>query len=131
MAGGLLMTKLILEDKTYLIRGACFEVYKDKGPGFLEAVYQECVELELLRQGIPFVAQQELQLSYKGQTLSQTYKPDFICFGSVIVEIKAVSELTDEHRAQVHNYLKATGMRVALLVNFGHYPMVEIERIVR
>lgn len=62
-------------------------------------MYQECLELELTRQGISFLSQQELQLSYKGQTLSQTYKPDFVCFGSVIVEIKAVSELTDEHRA--------------------------------
>lgn len=125
------MAKLLLEDETYLLRGACFEVYRDKGAGFLEAVYQECLELELTRQGIPFLAQQELRLSYKGQALSQTYKPDLVCFGTVIVEIKAVSELTDEHRAQVHNYLKATGLQVALLVNFGHYPLVEIERIVR
>ena len=74
---------------------------------------------------------QELHLSYKGQVLDQKYKPDFVCFGAVIVEIKAATELTDEHRAQVHNYLKATGLRIALLVNFGHYPMIEIERIVR
>ena len=125
------MALLLLEDETYLIRGACFEVYKNKGAGFLEAVYQECVSLELTSQRIPFVAQLELQLSYKSQILSQTYKPDFVCFGTVIVEIKAVTELTDEHRAQVHNYLKATGLRVALLVNFGHYPMIEIERIIR
>ena len=125
------MAKLLLEDETYLIRGACFEVYKDKGAGFLEAVYQECVSLELTSQGIAFVAQRDLQLSYKGQILSQTYKPDFVCFGTVIVEIKAVAQLTDEHRAQVHNYLKATGLRVALLVNFGHFPKIEIERIVR
>jgi GxxExxY protein len=123
------MTKLLLEDETYLIRGACFEVYKDKGAGFLEAVYQECLSMELAGQRIPFVAQQELQLSYKGQMLTQTYMPDFVCFATVVVEIKAVTELTDQHRAQVHNYLKATGLRVALLVNFGHYPMSE--RIVR
>ena len=92
------MVKLLLEDETYLIRGACFEVYKDKGAGFLEAVYQECVSLELTSQGIAFVAQRELQLSYKGQILSQTYKPDFVCFGTVIVEIKAVTELTDASR---------------------------------
>lgn len=125
------MAKLLLEDETYLIRGACFEVYKDKGAGFLEGVYQECLGMEFTNQRIPFIAQHELQLSYKGKILEQTYKPDFICFGTVIVEIKAVTELTDEHRAQVHNYLKATGLRVALLVNFGHYPMIEIERIVR
>jgi GxxExxY protein len=125
------MSKLLLEDETYRIRGACFEVYKDKGAGFLEGVYQECLCLEFAHQGIPFVTEQELHLFYRGRTLVQTYKPDFICFGAVIVEIKAVTALCDEHRAQVHNYLKATGLRVALLINFGHYPMIEIERIVR
>lgn len=125
------MSKLLLEHETYLIRGACFEVYKEKGCGFLEGVYHECLELEFSRQGIPFVSEQELTLAYKGQTLRQTYKPDFICFGQIIVEIKAMAELTDTCRAQVHNYLKATGFHVALLVNFGHYPTVEIERIVR
>ena len=122
--------ELILRDECYAVMGACFEVYKEKGCGFLEAVYQECLELELGRQGISFVAQPELSLSYKGRTLKQTYKPDLICFGSVLVELKAVSQLADEHRAQVINYLHATGLRVGLLVNFGHYPKVEWERIV-
>jgi GxxExxY protein len=122
---------LVFEEETYKILGACFEVYKDKGCGFLEAVYQECLEIELGLQAIPFQSQSELQLTYKGQVLKQTYVPDFICFGKVILEIKAVTELTDGHRAQVHNYLKATGYRVGLLVNFGHYPKVEYERIIR
>lgn len=122
--------KLIHEEETYRIRGACFEVYKEKGCGFLEAVFQECLEMEFQIQGIPFVAQPELALGYKGRPLRQKYKPDFICYGKVLVELKAVSKLTDEHRAQVINYLHATGLRVGLLVNFGHYPKVEDERIV-
>lgn len=122
---------LILEQETYKLLGACFEVYKDKGCGFLEPVYQECLEIELGLQQLPFVPQSELRLNYKGKTLKQRYVPDFICFEKIILEIKAVSQLTDKHRAQVHNYLKATGYRVGLLVNFGHYPKVEHERIVR
>lgn len=123
------MTDIIYRDESYRIMGACFEVYKEKGCGFLEAVFQECLELELGDQSIPFVAQQNLSLSYKGRTLKQTYSPDFVCYGKIIVEIKAVSALTDEHRAQVHNYLRATGHRLGLLVNFGHFPKVESERI--
>lgn len=124
-------SKLILEKETYAIRGACFEVYKEKGCGFVESVYQECLEMEFALQGILFVPQPRLELEYKGRKLRSEFQPDFICFNQVIVELKAVKELTDEHRAQVHNYLKATGHRVGLLVNFGHYPGVEIERIVR
>ncbi len=122
---------LLYEEESYAILGACFEVYKDKGCGFVEAVYQECLELELCFQTIPFVPQSELQIVYKGHTLRQTYKPDFICFGKIIVEIKAVSALDDEHRKQVHNYLKATGFRLGLLINFGHHPKLEFERIIR
>ena len=122
------MSKLILEDETYAIRGACFEVYKEKGSGFLESVYQECLELEFHLQGIPFVARPELRLTYKGMPLAQKYVPDLIVFEKVIVELKAVRELTDQHRAQVLNYLKSTGIQVGLLVNFGHFPKVEIER---
>jgi len=123
--------KIVFKEESYKIVGACFEVYKDKGPGFLEAVYQECLEIEFGLQHIPFVAQGELGLSYKGRRLRQTYQPDFVCFGKIILEIKAVSALADEHRAQVHNYLKATGHRLGLLVNFSHYPQLEYERIVR
>ena len=122
---------LVFEEETYKLLGACFEVYKDKGCGFLEAVYQECLEIELGFQQLPFLPQSELQLTYKGKILKQRYVPDFICFDKIILEIKAVSKLVDEHRAQVHNYLKATGYKVGMLVNFGHYPKVEHERIVR
>jgi GxxExxY protein len=123
-------SKLIYEEETYKIIGACFEVYRDKGCGFVEPVYQECLEIELRLQGIPFAAQKKLTLEYKDCPLKSTYEPDLICFDLIVVELKAVSELTDEHRAQLQNYLKATGLKLGLLVNFGHYPKVQIERIV-
>ena len=123
------MNQIIYPEQSYKIMGACFEVYKEKGCGFLEAVFQECLEMELADQGIPFVAQQRLSLTYKGRPLKQTYAPDFVGYDNILLEIKAVSHLTDEHRAQVHNYLCATGYRLALLVNFGHFPKVESERI--
>ncbi len=124
------MSDVIYREESYRIVGACFEVYREKGAGFLEAVFQECLELELADQTIPFRAHPSLQLSYKSRPLKQTYTPDFECYGKIILEIKAVSALTDEHRAQVHNYLRATGHRLGLLVNFGHYPKAECERIV-
>ena len=123
-------TKLILEDETYAILGACFEVYKEKGCGFLEAVYQECLEVELGLREIVAEPLVQLPLFYKGRPLKKTYQADFICFDKVLVELKAVSHLTDEHRAQVQNYLHATNLRVGLLVNFGHHPKVEHERFV-
>ena len=100
------------------------------GCGFVEPVYQECLEFELGIQGLPFIAQAALRLRYKGRRLKRRYSPDFILFEKIVMEIKAVKELTDKHRAQVHNYLKATGFRLGLLVNFGHYPKIEYERIV-
>jgi GxxExxY protein len=122
-------TELIYKDECYAIIGACFNVYKDKGCGFLEPVYQECMEIELAHQTIPFVAKPKLPLSYRGHPLRQHYESDFICYGRIIVELKAVTLLADEHRAQVINYLKATGYKLGLLVNFGHYPRVEWERL--
>ncbi len=116
------------KEESYRIMGACFAVYKDKGNGFLKAVYQECLAIELAEQAIPFVECPILDLEYKGRRLSQTYKPDFICFERIIVEIKAVKTLADEHRAQTIHYLKATGMELGLLVNFGHHPKIEYER---
>ncbi|ORC35713.1 GTP-binding protein [Marispirochaeta aestuarii] len=122
---------LLFEEESYQIRGAIFEVYREMGCGFLEAVYQECLEKELNKQRIPFIAQPELELFYKDEKLQQTYKPDLICYDQIIVELKAVREVCDEHRAQLHNYLKATGLKLGLLVNFGHYPKATIERIVK
>ncbi len=118
------------KEKCYQIQGAVFDVYREMGCGFLEAVYQECLGKELSKRGIPFVAHQELRLFYKGEALRQIYVPDFICHDSIIVEIKALSATTGAHKAQVMNYLKATGMRLGLLVNFGCYPKAIVERIV-
>ena len=124
------MNKLLFEEETYLIRGAVFEVYKNIGCGFLEAVYQECLELELWERGIPFKSQVELRLNYKGTNLQQYFRADIICFDKIIVEIKAVTQLSDIHKAQLLNYLKVTGFKLGLLVNFCSFPTATIERIV-
>lgn len=121
----------LFEGESYLIRGAVFEVYREMGCGFLEAVYQECLEKELRKQNIPFVSQPALELFYKKEKLQQSYKPDLICYGKIIVEIKAVKEICNEHRAQLHNYLKATKLQLGFIVNFGHYPKAIIERVVK
>lgn len=124
------MTELIYKEESYKIIGACFEVYKEMGCGFLEPVYQECLEKELTLHGIPFDAQKIVELNYKGQKLDKIYKPDFLCFDKIIIEIKAVSKLNNEFRAQIINYLNATNMRLGLLINFGHFPKIEHERYV-
>lgn len=123
-------SEILFKEESYQIMGACFEVYKEKGSGFLEAVYQECLALEFEQQEVPFVEQPRLGLEYKGQPLQQSYEPDFLCFGKILVEIKAVKQVADEHRSQVINYLKASGHQLELLVNFGHYPKIEYERFV-
>lgn len=125
------MAEIVYKEESYQIVGSCFEVYNEMGCGFLEPVYQECLAIEFRLRSIPFIEQHELTLEYKGETLESTYKPDFICYDRIIVELKAVSDLTDKHRAQVHNYLKATGYRLGLLVNFGQHPKLQYERIVR
>lgn len=125
------MARIILKDESYAIMGACFEVYREKGCGFIEPVYQEWLEIELGLQSIPFAATPKLPLSYKNKKLKKIFRPDFICYGLMIVEIKALSALNDQHRAQVHNYLRATGFELGLLVNFGTTPKIEYERIVR
>jgi GxxExxY protein len=125
------MTEIIYKKESYAIVGACFEVYNEKGCGFLEPVYQECLGIEFEYQRIPAIPKPSLTLSYRGRSLMQTYEPDFVCFEKIIVELKAVSALTDEHRAQLLNYLHATGFELGLLVNFGHYPRLEYERIAK
>ena len=124
------MADIIHKLESFEIMGACFEVYKEKGNGFVESVYQECLEMELGDRKIPFKAQVELALAYKGRPLKSKFKPDFICYDKIVLELKAVTGLSDEHRAQVHNYLRATGMKLGVLVNFCHYPKLEYERIV-
>ena len=122
-------TELIYKEESYPLIGACFEVYKNKGCGFLEPVYHECLEIELEFRRIPFLSKPPQTLQYRGRTLVQIFSPDFICYEKIILEIKAVSTLCDEHRAQVLNYLSATGYKLGLLVNFGHYPRIDYERL--
>jgi len=122
-------TEILYKEDSYKIVGACFEVYREKGCGFLEAVYQECLEIELRLQGIPYVPKKPLALEYKGNPLRSSYESDFICYDKIVLELKAVSDLAGEHRAQVQNYLKATGLRLGMLVNFGHFPKAQVERI--
>jgi GxxExxY protein len=121
--------ELIYKDESYAIIGACFAVYRDKGCGFHEPVYHECLEIELEFLGIPFLSKPPQTLQYRGRTLVQTFSPDFICYEKIIFEIKALSALVDEHRAQILNYLAATGCKLGLLVNFGHFPRLEYERL--
>ncbi len=122
-------SELIYKEESYAIVGACTAVYKDKGCGFLEPVYHECLAIEFELRAIPFISKPLQTLQYRGRTLVQTFAPDFFCYDQIILEIKAASALVDEHRAQVLNYLSATGCKLALLVNFGHYPRLEFERL--
>ena len=117
--------ELIYKEESYAIVGACMAVYTDKGCGFLEPVYHKCLQIEFEFRGIPFLSKPPHTLKYRDRTLVQTFSPDFLCFDKIILEIKAVSVLVDEHRAQVLNYLAATGCKLGLLVNFGHYPRLE------
>jgi GxxExxY protein len=110
--------ELIYKEESYAIVGACMAAYKDKGCGFLEPVYQECLAIEFAFRGIPFLSKPPQTLQYRGRTLVQTFSPDFLCYEKIILEIKAVSSLVDEHRAQILNYLSATNCKLGLLVNF-------------
>jgi GxxExxY protein len=123
--------ELIFREEVYQIVGACMEVFKDKGQGFVEPVYQNCLEIELAHQRIPFDAQRSLDLFYRNERLKCSYIPDLVCYNRIIVELKAVKCLTDDHRKQLLNYLKATDLVVGLLVNFGNPNGLEWERMVR
>ena len=118
------------KEECYKVIGAAMKVYNTLGAGFLEAVYQEALEIELSKRDIPFEREKELTITYDGIQLQQTYRADFVCYDKMIVELKAVSELDDAHRAQVHNYLKATGYKLGLLINFCEPDELKYERIV-
>ncbi len=118
------------KEESYKIVGAAMHVYNQLGIGFLEPVYQEALEIELQRRGIPFEREKELTIMYDGMQLQQTYRADFVCYNNIIVELKAVSALDNIHRAQVHNYLKATGYKLGILINFGDACGLDYERIV-
>ena len=117
------------DEKTYRIIGSAMEVHGELGCGFLEAVYQEALEREMANRAIPFQSQPMIEISYKGQPLNKTYQPDFVCFDGIIVEIKALSSLSGTEEAQIINYLKASGLEVGLLINFGSRSL-EYKRII-
>ncbi|PAW61538.1 MAG: hypothetical protein B9S34_16200 [Opitutia bacterium Tous-C1TDCM] len=120
-----------LDADGYAIIGACFEVYNELGNGFLEDVYQECLERELQLRRIPFVAQHSIPISYKGHCLAKPYRADLLVNGRILVELKAARALLPEHEAQLLHYLKATGLRTGYLVNFGAAPRLDWRRRVR
>ncbi|MFV0415688.1 MAG: GxxExxY protein [Chthoniobacterales bacterium] len=107
------------DPETYALIGAAMEVHSNLGNGFLEAVYQDALEIELSRTNIPFTREYSIPISYKDQPLGTPYRADFVCFGSIIVELKAIKTLTEIETAQVLHYLKATAFERALLINFG------------
>ena len=125
------MSNLFYQDESYNIRGALFSVYNELGCGFLERVYQDALEVEFRLRNIHYEREKLIQVMYKGHPLGEPYRADFVCYGNIIVELKAVSQLDDAHRSQVYNYLCATGYKVGLLFNFGHYDGLEIERKVK
>jgi len=115
---------LLHKSESYNIIGAAQEVHRELGHGFLEPVYQDALSIEFKERSIPFEKEKDLLITYKDQVLSKQYKADFVCYQQIIVELKAVARLTSEHEAQVLNYLKATGYRLGLLVNFGEPSLV-------
>lgn len=124
------MTDLLYKDEVYAIVGAAMEVYNDLGPGFLENVYQEAMEIEVEVRKIPFKPLQEIRIKYKGRLLKKFYVADLVCYDKIIVEFKAMDKLTLREEGQLLNYLKATGIKVGVLINFGHYPSLEWKRLV-
>jgi GxxExxY protein len=124
------LSKLLLGDETYQIVGAAMEVYYKLGTGFLEPVYQQALAIELKQRSILFEQQKRFQINYKGTILEKEYVADFVCFDQVIVEIKALNQLSPVDWSQVLNYLKVSRMRVGLLFNFGSVGRLEWKRLV-
>jgi len=122
--------ELLYKDEVYAIIGAAMDVYNNLGPGFLEAVYQEAMEIETLARKIPAAPEQKLFIEYKGAPLKKFYEADLICYEKIIVEIKALDKLTSREEAQLLNYLKATGCPVGVLINFGSRNDLEWKRMV-
>jgi GxxExxY protein len=124
------MAELLYKNEVYAIIGAAMEVYNQLGPGFGEAIYQEALEIESDSRKISNAPQRDIFITYKGKKLKQFFKPDFICYDKIIVEIKALDRLTSREEAQLLNYLKATGLSVGLLINFGAERDLEWKRMV-
>ncbi|HOK41906.1 MAG TPA: GxxExxY protein [bacterium] len=121
---------LLYKEDVYKIIGAAYEVYNELGNGFLEAVYQEALEIEFDLRKIPYISQKEINIKYKGRQLKQKYKPDYLVDNKIIVEIKGIPKLTNNEVTQIINYLKATGIKVGLLINFGNNKNLEWKRII-
>ncbi len=124
------MAGLLYKDEVYAIVGAAMDVYNELHSGFLEAVYQEAFEIEMGLRGIPFKAQQELYIYYKGRRLKKTYTPDLYCYDKIVVDLKAIERLTPIDFAQMRNYLKGSRFEVGLLLNFGSQNNLEYKRVV-
>ena len=122
--------KLLYKEESGKILNACIEVHNELGCGFLEAVYQEALEIEFKTQKIPYQREKLLPVAYKGHVLNKEYYADFVCYNDIVVELKAVATLVKAHKAQVLNYLKAADKKVGLLVNFGENSL-KWERITR
>jgi len=114
-----IVTDLLYKSEVYQIIGAAMEVHRELGPGFLEPVYQEALAIEFLQRSLPFEREKLLNIFYKGSKLDKTYSADFLCFDKIIVELKALTDLTSIHESQLINYLKATNLQVGVLINFG------------
>lgn len=125
------MTELLLKEEVYAVVGAAIEVQRELGPGFLEAVYQEALEQELEVRNVPFESQKRLRILYKGHPLKKEYIADLVCNNQIIVELKAIERLLSKEQAQILNYLKATDLRVGLLINFGSHGKLEWRRFVK
>jgi GxxExxY protein len=125
------MAELLLKEEVYAVIGAAIEVHRELGPGFLEPVYQEAMEIELAERQIPSEAQKGIIIAYKGKPLKKEYIADFLAFDQLIVELKALDKITGREEAQLLNYLKATGKRLGLLINFGSTGRLEWKRMVR
>ena len=125
------MVELLLKEEVYAVVGAAMSVYNELGPGFLEAVYHEAMEIEAEQRGIPYESHASLKIRYKGQMLRQEYEADMITHGKVVVEFKALNRMSSQEEAQLLNYLKVTESRVGLLINFGHPTKLEWKRFVK
>lgn len=120
--------ELLFKEESYKIIGAAMEVHRLLGCGFVEPVYQEALEKEFTLRGIPYEREKEMTISYKGHILRKTFKADFVCYNKIILELKAVKEFADEHYAQIYNYLRASGLELGILINFGT-ASIEFERV--
>lgn len=113
------MAEILFKEESFKIIGACFEVHKELGCGYLEAVYQEALSVELKERNIPFEKEKILRILYKGKLLEKIYVVDFLCYKSIVLELKALSAITNQHEAQVLNYLKVSGLHLGMVINFG------------